>query len=111
MSDIYSQYNEVETLIDEGKNDEAIDGLQKIVEQDETFVLAHLALARVYTKAKQHDLAIKHGEKACELEPTDAFNFTAMSVTYQSAWEGTQDQQYIQKAEEAKWKAQTIQQG
>ena len=101
MSDLHARYNEVEKLIDEEKFEEAIAGLTDIVKEDESFVLAHLALSRVYTKTGQHDLAIQHGEKACELEPNDSFNFTALSVTYQRAWAGTQDQQYIAKAEDA----------
>ncbi len=48
--------------------------------------------------------------KACELEPQDSFNFTALSVTYQRAWAGTQDQQYITKAEDAMAKAQMLSQ-
>jgi Flp pilus assembly protein TadD len=110
MSDIHSQYNAVEKLIDEERFSEAIDGLKEIVAQDNTFVLAHLALARVYTKTGQHAEAIAHGEKACELEPTDPFNFTALSVTYQRAWAGTQDQQYIIKAEDAMARARQVQQ-
>ena len=109
MSDIHQQYNEVEKLIDDEKFDEAIEGLTAIVNEEEGFVLAHLALARVYTKTGQHDEAIKHGEKACELEPSDPFNFTAMSVTYQRAWAGTQVQDYITKAEDAMAKAQMLQ--
>lgn len=109
MNDIHDRYNEVEKLIDEEKFEEAIDGLTAIVADDESFVLGHLALARVYTKTGQHDEAIRHGEKACELEPNDPFNFTAMSVTYQRAWAGTQEQQYIQKAEDAMAKAQMLQ--
>ncbi|TWU41039.1 tetratricopeptide repeat protein [Novipirellula artificiosorum] len=108
VSDIYTQYNEVEKLIDGEKFEEAIAGLNEIVGEDETFVLGHLALARVYTKTGQHDLAIKHGEKACELEPEDAFNFTALSVTYQRAWAGTQDQQYITAAEDAMGRARML---
>lgn len=109
MSDIHSQYSEVEKLIDDEKFEEAIDGLTSIIAEEESFVLGHLALARVYTKTGQHEEAIKHGEKACELEPTDPFNFTAMSVTYQRAWAGTQEQQYITKAEDAMAKAQMLQ--
>ena len=105
MSDLHAQYNDVEKLIDDEKFEQAISGLTQIVEVDPSFVLAHLALARVYTKTGQHDLAIQHAEKACELEPGDSFNFTALSVTYQRAWAGTQDQQYIAKAEEAMAKA------
>ena len=110
MSDIYSQYDDVEKLIDDEKFAEAAAALEKIVAQDETFVLAHLALARVYTKTGQHAEAIAHGEKACELEPTDPFNFTALSVTYQRAWAGTQEQQYITKAEDAMARARQVQQ-
>lgn len=109
MSDIHSKYNDVEKLIDDEKYDEAIPLLVAITEEDDSFVLAHLALARVYTKTGEHDAAIRHGEKACELEPADPFNFTAMSVTYQRAWAGTQEQQYIAKAEEAMAKAQMLQ--
>lgn len=108
MSDLHAQYNDVEKLIDEEKFEPAISGLNEIVKVDPSFVLAHLALARVYTKTGQHDLAIQHAEKACELEPSDSFNFTALSVTYQRAWAGTQDQQYITKAEDAMAKAQTM---
>lgn len=108
MSDIHSQYDDVEKLIDDEKFEDAITGLTAIVSQDDTFVLAHLALARVYTKTGQHDLAIEHGEKACQLEPDDAFNFTAMSVTYQKAWAGTQEQIYITKAEDAMARAQQL---
>ena len=108
MSDLHSRYNDVEKLIDDEKFEEAISGLTEIIGEDDKFVLAHLALARVYTKTGQHDLAIQHAETACQLEPNDAFNFTAMSVTYQRAWAGTQDQQYITKAEDAMAKAQML---
>ncbi len=47
------------------------------------------------------DKAISHGQRACELEPSDPFNFTALSVTFQRAWAGTQEQKYIQMAEDA----------
>lgn len=110
MSDIHSQYNDVEKLIDAERFPEAIEGLKQIVAQDESFVLAHLALARVYTKTGQHAEAVAHGERACELEPTDPFNFTALSVTYQRAWAGTQDQQFITKAEDAMARARQVQQ-
>ena len=110
MSDIHSRYNAVEKLIDEERYPEAIEGLRQIVADDETFVLGHLALARVFTKTGQHYEAIRHGERACELEPTDPFNFTALSVTYQRAWAGTQEREFITKAEDAMARARTLQQ-
>ena len=108
MSDLHDRYNEVEKLIDTEQYDDAAKGLQEIVAADDSFVLAHLALARVYTKTGEHDKAIQHGERAVELEPDDAFNHTALSVTYQRAWAGTQDQQYIQKAEDAMARAHSL---
>ena len=49
--------------------------------------------------------SVAAAEKAVQLEPDDAFNYTALSVTYQRAFEGTRDPAYIQKAEEAKARA------
>jgi tetratricopeptide (TPR) repeat protein len=108
MSDLHSRYNDVEKLIDQEDFPRAIEGLNQILADDDSFVLAHLPLSRVYTKTGQHDLAIQHGERACQLEPNDSFNFTALSVTYQRAWAGTREQQFITKAEEAMARAQML---
>ena len=109
MSDLHSLYSEAEKLKDDGNLEEAISKLQAIIEQDETFILAHLTLAVLFGRVNKHEEAVQHGEKACELEPNEAFNFTAMSVTYQRAFAGTQNQQYIQKAEDAMARAHMIQ--
>ena len=90
-------------------NVEAISKLQEIITEDDAYVLAHLTLAVLYGRVNKHEEAVQHGEKACELEPTEAFNFTAMSVTYQRAFAGTQNQQYIQLAEDAMARAHMIQ--
>jgi tetratricopeptide (TPR) repeat protein len=105
MAEINELYQEAEKLKDEGKLDESIAKLQEILAQDESHVLAHLTLAVVYGRAGKHEEAVRHGQRACEIEPTDPFNFTALSVTYQRAWQGTQNQQYIQLAEDAMAKA------
>ena len=101
MSTITERYNSAEKLKDEGKYDEAIDIFNSILEEDPNHVLTHLTLGRVYTLTEKFDLAVEHGRKACDLEPNEPFNFTALSVTYQRVYAGTQDTQYIQMAEDA----------
>lgn len=105
MSDVDRLYNESDQLKAEGKYDEAIAKLAEALDLDESHVLSHLALAVLYGKVGKHEDAIRHGQRACELDPSDPFHFTAMSVTYQRAWQGTQRQEYIQLAETAMAKA------
>ena len=109
MSEISNLYAESEELKDEGKLDEAIAKLNQILEIDENHVLSHLALAVLYGRVNEHEDACKHGEKACELEPTEAFNFTAMSVTYVRAFQATQSETFKIKAEDAMAQAHAIQ--
>jgi tetratricopeptide (TPR) repeat protein len=109
MSDIRAMYDEAEKLKDEGKLDEAIQKLQSLLTVAPDHLLSHLALAVLYGRVGNHDQAIIHGQRACELDPHDAFNFTALSVTYQRAWQGTQRPEYIQLAETAMARAHMIQ--
>jgi len=109
MADINEMYAEAEKLKDEGKNQEAIAKLNEVLAQDESHVLSHLALAVLHFKEKDAEKSVAHGKKACELEPNEAFNFTALSVTYQRAFQLTQDHQYIHLAEEAMAKAHSMQ--
>lgn len=101
-------YNEADKLKDDGKLEEASAKLQELLAQDDKHVLAHLALAVIYGRLNKHEDAVKHGQTACELDPNDAFNFTAMSVTYQRAWAGTQNQEFIRLAEEAMEKSRIL---
>jgi tetratricopeptide (TPR) repeat protein len=109
MSDVVALYNEAEKLKDAGEYEAAIAKLNELLAQDDSYTLAHMALAVVYGKVNQHEEAVKHGQRACELEPEDPFSFTAMSVTYQRAFAGTQNHQYIQLAEDAMAKAHSLQ--
>ena len=109
MPTVTELYKAHEQLKREGKNDEAVARLKELLQQDEKHVLSHLALAVLYGKAEQHDLAVTHAEKAVEIEPDDTFNWTALSTTYQKAFEATRDRQYIFRAEDAKQRAAQMQ--
>ena len=109
MADVVQLYQEADQLKDAGKYDEAIAKLAEAIDLDESHVLSHLALAVLYGRVSQHEKAISHGQRACELEPEDPFNFTALSVTYQRAWAGTQNQAYVHAAEEAMARAHALQ--
>lgn len=100
-SSIVAKTNAAEKLKDEGKHDEAITLLNEILQEEPTHVLTHLTLCRIYTLQGKFEQAVEHGQRACELEPNDAFNFTALSVTYQRVFAGTGDKRYIQLAEDA----------
>jgi tetratricopeptide (TPR) repeat protein len=109
MATTIELYKEAEALKREGKLEEAIAKLEELLAIDSSHVLAHLALAVNYGKVNKHDMAVMHGERAVEIEPQDQFNFTALSVTYQRAFEATQDRGYILKAEDAKQRSAQMQ--
>ncbi len=101
MNETTQKYNAAEKLKDQGKLDEAADLLNEILGEEPAHVLTHLTLGRIYTLQGKYEQAVEHGKKACELEPKEPFNFTALSVTYQRVFAGTQDHKYIQMAEDA----------
>lgn len=109
MSSAKELFKAAEQLKREGKTEEAIAQFEEVLKLDEKHVLTHLSLAVLYGKIDKHLDAVKHGERAVELEPNDTFNYTALSTTYQRAFEGTRDRLFILKAEDAKQKASTMQ--
>lgn len=109
MSDLTALYNEADKLKDEGKYEEAIGKLEQLLTMDANHTLSHMALAVLYGRVGKHELAVEHGERACQLEPEEPFNYTAMSVTYQRAFAGTQNHNYIRLAEDAMAKANALQ--
>ena len=110
MANVDELYAEGEKLKDEGQYQEAAEKFEQVLAEDESYALAHFALAVVYGKLNRHEDAVRHGQRACELEPDDPFSFTAMSVTFQRAFAGTQNTQFIQLAEDAMARAQMLQQ-
>jgi Flp pilus assembly protein TadD len=102
MPTIEELYDQGDQLKEQGKFEEAAAKFGEAVAQDPGYALAHSALAVVLGKLGRHDEAIRHGLKVCELEPNDAFSFTAMSVTYVRAGR-------IQEAEDAKARAAMLQ--
>mgnify|MGYP003314640330 FL=1 len=113
MPELHQLYDEAEKLKDEGKLEEAVAKLEEVLEADETFVLAHLALAVVYGRMGRHEDGIRHGQRACELDPSDPFHFTALSVTFQRASQAVDNaadnQRYIMMAEQAMEQAHQLQ--
>ena len=100
MPELSQLYDEADNLKDAGKLDEAIAKIGEALEIDETYVLGHHLAARCCSLAGKHEDAVKHALRAAELEP-DTFSYTSLSVTYQRAYAGTGDHQYIQMAEDA----------
>lgn len=109
MPTVNELYKEHEQLKRDGNVEGAIGKLEELLQQDEKHVLTHLALSVLYPKVEKHDLAVLHAEKAVEIEPEDTFNWTALSTTYQKAYEATRDRQYIFRAEDAKARAAQMQ--
>jgi Flp pilus assembly protein TadD len=101
MSDPVALYDQADKLKDEGNIEAAAATLREALTADPSYALAHSALAVVLQKLGKHEEAIDHARRACELEPNDPFSFTALSVTYQRAFAGTNNQQYIRMAEDA----------
>ncbi len=101
MPDPVQLYDEADRLKAEGNLEGAVEKLSAALAADDAYALAHSALAVVLQKLGRHDEAIQHARRVTELEPNDPFSFTALSVTYQRAYAGTQTMAYIRLAEEA----------
>lgn len=101
MSDATQLYDEADRLKTEGRLDEAAAKLQECLVADDKYALAYSAQAIVLQRLGRHDEAIAAAKRVVELEPSDPFSFTALSVTYQRAFAGTQNMGYIRLAEEA----------
>jgi len=76
-------YDQAATLRDQGDKDAAIAKLEEAVALDPGFAVGHGMLAKLYADLANAEEAIAHARKVAELEPDDAFSYTALSVIYQ----------------------------
>ena len=104
-------YDQGDQLKDQGNLEEAAAKFEEALQVDADFALAHSALGVVYGKLGQHEKAVEHARRVCELEPQDPFSYTALSVIYQRAFAGTNNREYIALAEEAMDRARMAQGG
>lgn len=109
MSDPVKLYDEADKLKDAGQLDEAAAKLREAIVADANYALAHSALAVVLQRLGKHEEAIEHAQAACQIEPDDPFSFTALSVTYQRAFAGTNNMEFIRMAEDAMEKSRILQ--
>jgi tetratricopeptide (TPR) repeat protein len=109
MPDAVALYDEADKLKDEGQLEQAAVKFNESLAADPNYALAHSALAVVLQKLSRHEEALEHARKVCELEPNDPFSYTALSVTYQRAFAGTNNLQYIRLAEDAMEKSRILQ--
>src|SRR5947209_103034 len=70
-------------LRDGGDKPGAIAKLEEAVTLDPQFAIGHGMLAKLYADLAETGKAIEHAQKVVELEPEDAFSYTALSVIYQ----------------------------
>jgi Tfp pilus assembly protein PilF len=70
-------------LRDQGQKPEAVAKLEEAIALDPGFAIGHGMLAKLYADLAEVEKAIAHARKVVELQPDDAFSYTALSVIYQ----------------------------
>ena len=76
-------YDAAVDLRDSGDKPGAVAKLEEAVALDPAFAIGHGMLAKLFADLAESDKAIAHAKKVVELEPDDAFSYTALSVIYQ----------------------------
>ena len=109
MSDEVKLYDEADQHKAAGNLEEAAAKLEAALVINDKYALAHSALAVVLQRMGKHEEALAHAKKDAELEPMDPFSFTALSVTYQRAYAGTNNMEYIRMAEDAMERSRMLQ--
>jgi Flp pilus assembly protein TadD len=76
-------YDEATALRDKGDKPSAVAKLEEAVAINPKFGIGHGMLAKLYADLAESEKAIEHAKMVVELEPDDAFSYTALSVIYQ----------------------------
>lgn len=74
------RYEAAETLKNAGQLADAVRLMESVIADFPDFALAHSALAAWCTRLERHDDAVRHARRVVELEPSDPFSYTALSV-------------------------------
>ncbi|GET33909.1 cell envelope biogenesis protein OmpA [Prolixibacter bellariivorans] len=78
---VQREFNEAKQLFQQGKNNEAVDKLQHVLQMDNHFAMAHFALADIYHWEKKKDLEAAHLRAGLAVDSVDypqGFYFLAM---------------------------------
>jgi Flp pilus assembly protein TadD len=70
-------------LRDQGDKPGSVAKLEEAISLEPSFVIGHGMLAKLYADLAESEKAMAHAQKVVELEPDDAFSYTALSVIYQ----------------------------
>jgi Flp pilus assembly protein TadD len=95
-------YDAASKLKDDGDLEGCVKALEEILKVAPDHEQTHMALGVHLQKLGRPDEAIKHAQRVAELNPSDAFSFTQLSVIYQRCGK-------IQEAEDAMARAREIQ--
>lgn len=95
-------YDEADRLKEAGDLEGAVAKLREIVAEDDSYVLAHSALAVHLQRLGHNEDAVKHATRVTELEPADPFSYTQLSVICMRCG-------LIQEAEDAMAKSREVQ--
>lgn len=101
-----SRYDRAISLRDEGKLAEALAAMEKVAADFPDYPLAHLALAVFYGNANRNDESMESIKRACELEPSNPFYFTAFSSLAIRGGRRQEAEEALMKAQEARFAAQ-----
>lgn len=100
-----ARYDRAIALRDEGKIEDAVSELERLVADEPDFALAHLGLAVFYGRLERFDDSVREASRACELSPDNSFYFTALSSLAIKGGHRKEAEEALAKAQEARFAA------